>query len=251
MNSFYCVNYNVIALTLRMHTAKGCIEEIYLDGSSAARLSCPPALIPAPGQYVLASTDMDPHATIAQPLFSAGACPNGFFAAPPFPAHWLPGAILNLRGPLGHGFTLPATARKVVLAAYHVPAARVLALLAPALTNKASILLLSDQPPANLPSALEILPLSALAESLPWADYLALDTTRAHLDELLPQLLPDHPRGYANSTPLPVRGGSAQILLGTPMPCAGMADCGVCALSLPHLKGYRLACKDGPVFDLY
>jgi hypothetical protein len=32
------------------------------------------------------------------------------------------------------------------------------------------------------------------------------------------------------------------------MPCAGLADCGVCAVELR--RGWKLACKDGPVFDL-
>jgi NAD(P)H-flavin reductase len=32
------------------------------------------------------------------------------------------------------------------------------------------------------------------------------------------------------------------------MPCSGLADCGVCAV--PARRGYKLACKDGPVFDL-
>ena len=44
----------------------------------------------------------------------------------------------------------------------------------------------------------------------------------------------------------------AQVLVRTPLPCGGIAACGVCAV---HLTGssrdYRLACKDGPVFQLY
>ena len=37
------------------------------------------------------------------------------------------------------------------------------------------------------------------------------------------------------------------VLVDAPMPCAGMGDCGVCAVKARG--GYRLACKDGPVFE--
>jgi hypothetical protein len=32
------------------------------------------------------------------------------------------------------------------------------------------------------------------------------------------------------------------------MPCAGLAACGVCAVQTR--RGWKLACVDGPVFDL-
>jgi hypothetical protein len=40
------------------------------------------------------------------------------------------------------------------------------------------------------------------------------------------------------------------------MPCAGLGECGICAIntstgSVHRLqKDYKLTCKDGPVFDL-
>ena len=39
-----------------------------------------------------------------------------------------------------------------------------------------------------------------------------------------------------------------QALVSTPMPCGTLADCGVCALLVR--KTWKLACKDGPVFNL-
>ena len=32
------------------------------------------------------------------------------------------------------------------------------------------------------------------------------------------------------------------------MPCGGAAECGICAV--PFGRGWKLACKDGPVFEL-
>jgi dihydroorotate dehydrogenase electron transfer subunit len=234
-----------------MHRAKGCIEEIYLEGRIAARISCPSALAPAPGQYLLATCRSDPDAALAQPLYSAGECRGGFFAAPPLPAHWLPGADLDLRGPLGRGFSLPPSARRVALAAFDGSCARVLALLEPALTGGAGVVLLSDQPPEGLPAALEILPLAALAETAPWADYLALEVRRENLPELVDLLLPNIKESYAHGKSLPARAGRAQALVDTPLPCGGLAECGACTVSLRPGTPLKLACKDGPVFDLY
>jgi hypothetical protein len=235
-----------------MHTATGFIEEIYLDGRRAARISCPAELVPAPGQYLLATSNTDPDAPLAQPLFSAGACPGGFYAAPALLISWLPGARLNLRGPFGRGFSLPAGARRVALAAFDGDCARVLALLQPTLTQNASVVLLSDQPPAGLPDALEILPLAALAETAPWADYLAIELRRERLPELFSLLNPQSMPAYVREgKSIPPRSGFTQFLVVTALPCAGLAECGACTVSLPPRAELKLACKDGPVFDLY
>ena len=68
-----------------------------MDGNRlAAWIDCPPAVVPAPGQYVLAYSPIDPLAAMGTTLFrgeaSAGLEPSsrGFLAAPPFPAAWLP-----------------------------------------------------------------------------------------------------------------------------------------------------------------
>jgi hypothetical protein len=233
-----------------MHTAKGCIEEIFLEGRHAARISCPAALIPAPGQYLLATSTSDMEAALAQVVYSSGACPAGFFAAPPLPSHWLPGAELSLRGPLGRGFSLPATARRVALAVIAGNGAHILALLEPALAQKASVALLTDTPPLGLPNALEILPLAALDETIPWADYLAIELRREHLPEILPLFAPNRNSGYAQIKSNLTHTGRVQALIITPMPCGSLAECGVCAVSLHPGIDFKLACKEGPVFDL-
>ena len=43
-------------------------------------------------------------------------------------------------------------------------------------------------------------------------------------------------------------GKEAQVLLHTPVPCGGVAECGVCAVTLR--SGWALACREGPVFAL-
>ena len=219
-----------------MHQGHGVLTEIYLGGNSAGRIRCDARLVPAPGQYLLAHATHTPGSALATPIFSAGSCQGGFHAAHPLPDDWLPGTRLNLRGPLGKGFQIPPGARFVALVSFGTDPARLLALTEPALAQGAALVLLADRVPDGLPAAIEISPLAALGETLRWADLVLVDTPRAMLPALLKPL---------SETP---GAGEVRILVETPMPCGGVAECGVCAVRLR--KGYKLACKDGPVFEL-
>lgn len=219
-----------------MHDDTAELTEIYLNEKAAGRIRCAPQAIPAPGQYLLAQASHEPDIPLATPLFSAGLRPNGFAPAHPLPANWLPGTSLTIRGPFGKGFKLPATARFVLLAAFSKNPSRLLALIEPILAQNAAIVLLIDNPPDQLSPAIEISPLAALRETILWADYLAIDAPRTHLSTLLPAIAQS---GYHKD---------GQIIVDTPIPCGGMAECGTCAIQL-H-KGFKLTCKEGPVFDI-
>ena len=71
-----------------------------------------------------------------------------------------------------------------------------------------------------------------------WADYAAIDVKRDSLEALR--------EGLVERDQL--RTNSAQALVRTPMPCSGLAECGVCAVTVR--RGWKLACKDGPVLGL-
>lgn len=217
-----------------MQRGQGRLTQIFLGRDAAGQIACPPTLVPAPGQFLLATSDPDPAAPLPVPVFLAGAAAGGFFAAPPLPEAWLPGAPLSLRGPLGKGFSLPRTARRVALASLGESAARLVPLARLALDQDAAVLLLCGYTPESLPSEVEVLPPSSLAEAAAWADYVASDAGLGGLADL--RVLGDRP------------GLCGEVLVQTPLPCGGMADCGACAV---HLKrGHLLACKDGPVLDL-
>src|ERR671931_1764610 len=99
-----------------MHTGKGQVLELLLeDGRRQVRISCPSNLIPAPGQYLLAGDGS--MAPLPVPFFHTDSAPQGFIAMGSIPDFWTPGAELQLRGPLGRGFSLPLSARKVGLVA--------------------------------------------------------------------------------------------------------------------------------------
>lgn len=212
--------------------------ERYLDENLAAgRIAS--TLIPAPGQYLLAH-DPASNDPLAVPLFPAGPAPEGFLVAPPLPRAWTPGLTLSVRGPLGHGFHLPASARRVALAALDGSPASLLSLLAPSLEQEASVVLVCDAAPDSLPDDVEIQPLESLAEVCRWSDYLALGVGRGNWPEWRPMLARTMQAGGPHE---------AQGLIHAPMPCAGLAECGVCALSVASES--KWVCKDGPVFDLF
>jgi hypothetical protein len=220
-----------------MKTANGKLEETYLDGS--ARISCPPELIPDPGQYILAHA-ANSDAPLPVPLFVSITLPQGGFrSVPPFPSSWHPGEVLRLRGPIGHGFTLPASARKIALVAFDDTPARLLGLLLSALKENAEVVLVSNSQIEDLPEVVEVQPLKGLVEALQWADYAAMDLSRENLSQLEESL--------AGKDQITAKI-EAQVLIRAPMPCGAMADCGVCALSIHH--DWKMICKDGPVFRL-
>lgn len=211
-------------------------ELLLLDGTSSAHILCPPGVVPLPGQYVLA-TGPGSEAPLGTVLFGSGKAPGGFVAAPPIPSTWRPGMRLYLRGPLGNGFVLPSSARRVALVAFRCSSRILLSLLEPAFRQGASVAWVSDSIPADLPLQVEAQPPEALLDICQWADYIAFDLRRETLPELKGRFQDRHTTMAA----------AAQVLVRTPMPCAALAACGVCAVEAS--ASTLLACEDGPVFD--
>ena len=221
-----------------MRTYQGRVAELKLDpaGRTAARIACPPQAVPAPGQYLLGT---DETGLLGTPLFLAGPAVSGFIAAPPLPASWAPGTPLALRGPLGRGFRLPTGLRRLALVAAGEGVARLLPLAVQALDQNMAVTLYADAALPDLPLSVEAYPLGAAGEALAWADFLAVEIALEALPGL-GTLLGLGPGGH-----LP---GSGQALVLATMPCAGLADCGACAVTAR--RSWKLACKDGPVFEL-
>jgi len=229
-----------------MHNGKGRITELLLeDGCLYVQVACPENLIPAPGQYLLAGAASS--LSLPFPIFYTDSAPESgnmapswhFIASVSGTVDWQPGDVLALRGPLGRGFSVPLSARKIGLIAFDDSPVRLRGLIRPALQRDASVVLLCASSVDHLPDEVEVQPLSALDDVMKWADYIAADVTREKLPELKERL--------NNGNQLSV-WREAQILVHTQMPCGGVAECGVCALTTKST--WKLICKDGPVFDL-
>lgn len=222
-----------------MKQGTGELVELYLeDGLTGGRLLCPQNLIPSPGQYVSTHNPASLNSLPAS-VFNAGSIPGGFLAAPPLQPTWRPGTKLSLRGPLGYGFSMPLSARRVALVALGDTIARLKPLIATALEQNAAVVFVSDLEVPNIPPEVEFQPLSELAEVVQWTDYVALDVPHENLSEIRERL------GFGKQAKVLL---DAQVLVVAPMPCGGMADCGVCAVTTR--RGWKMACKDGPVFNL-
>ncbi|MGD0708857.1 MAG: hypothetical protein ABSA51_10435 [Anaerolineaceae bacterium] len=220
------------------------LEEIHAgpDGVEGI-IRCPPTLRPGAGQYLLAHVAGGDD-VLPTPVFASGIRENGLQLAGPLPVTWLVGTQLAVRGPLGHGFKLPAGARHVVLASLTDHGSRLALLVEAALSQEApaqeiSIVFCSDSPASGFPSAVEMLPLESLLDLLAWADFFALDAAGDQVSSIR-KLLHLQP---GQRCPVPV-----QVLVRTPLACGGLAECGLCAVNTRH--GWKLACEDGPVFEL-
>jgi hypothetical protein len=207
------------------------------SGGVGCTLALPANLRPGAGQYLLGfcaeAGDLLP--TVLFPAVLPGA--EMLFSAP-IPSAWSAGMTLVLRGPLGHGFHLPSGPRRLALAALNDCPGPLLPLAQSVLADGGEVALYAHSAPAHLPPQVEVLPLDLLPEAPGWAHFLALDVALDALAGLPVRLGLQHPGN------LPC---AAQVLVRTAMPCAGLAACGVCAVSTR--RGWKLACKDGPVFD--
>ena len=224
-----------------MHSHTGKVQEIKLDqlGRTAVRISCPVQAIPSPGRFVLAHALSEVDATLSIPLFSSHISMDGFTSAPGAPASWEPGTVLSLRKLAGRGFTIPATSQHLLLAALGDGIERLLPLIHQALENRSEVALCTDVWTPSLPAAVEVHPLSALPGAIEWADALCCELPLEQL-AVLRQVL-----GLDSGDRLIFH---AEALIETPMPCGGIADCGVCAVK--GRRKWKYSCRDGPVFDL-
>lgn len=156
------------------------------------------------------------------------------------PKSWAPGTELHMRGPRGNGFHLPPLAHRVALTTLdRFSLNRLMPLAETALARNAEVTLFTDLPLSDLAPEIEVLPLDELSQARDWADYLAA------------VLLPNQVNTFRNG--LQLNGGrktpcTAEVMLEVPMICDETSACGVCAVTTS--RGWRLACKDGPVFAL-
>ncbi len=224
-----------------MRTYQGRVVEIQMDkaGQVAAWIACPASAIPSAGQYIVARLRSGCEAALGTHLFPSRITTEGFLAVASIPRTWSPGASLALTRPLGRGFNPPSSARRLALAALGDTPARLMPLAEAALTQDSAVALFTDAELPPLPASIEAYPLAALPEAIPWADFVALDLPIEALPTLAKRL------GLADRQALPC---PAQALVVTPMPCAGYACCGACAVPSPRL--WKMACQDGPVFAL-
>jgi hypothetical protein len=202
-------------------------------------ITCPAAMRPAAGQY-LAASSLDGCEALPVILYPTSYRRGDLSVAAPLPSHWKVGMRLNIRGPLGKGFQMPITARRIAIASLTGQPARLLPLAYQALDQKAAVTVYAAAPPADLPPEVEILPIDLLPEAHQWADFLALECNVSAIGGLRSRLgLGVHQRLEC----------PAQLLVLSQMPCMGLAECGIC--DVLTRTGWSHTCVDGPVYPFH
>jgi hypothetical protein len=210
------------------------------DGATSIWVASDKKLEAATGQYFQTFTAGETDLILPIPLYAGETAGKDARLFGAIPAAWAPGASLVLRGPLGKGFHLPQEHRRLALLSFDNRLSYLLPLIITRGDRKLDVAVFSDQPLSSLPPYIEIYPLEAAEEASTWADFLAIEASAANLPGLAQRL------GFIPGMPLPCPG---QVLVHTDMPCGGLAECGVCAINTRNGR-VRLACEDGPVFDL-
>ena len=221
-----------------MLTLDARIEEIRQDGADHHLvLALPRAMRPAAGQYFAANGTSQPEYRVYL-FYPVQVTGQHLTISGMIPDHWSPGEVLRLRGPLGRGFGLPHLARRVGLVSLMGGLTHLQLLIRPALEQEAAVAACSAILSAGLPEEVEYVPADSLAELVAWADYLAVEVGAQALPGLNQRL------GINPANP---PAAKIEVFVRVDLPCAGMGECGICAVTTR--KGWKLACKAGPVFD--
>jgi dihydroorotate dehydrogenase electron transfer subunit len=202
----------------------------------AIRVSNHPSRTPEPGEYFLAFAS-DSVQTLPTAIFPYEIEPESLTLCGNIPSEWQPGTSLYFQGPLGKGFHPSPIAGKIALLATDSALSdRLYALMNLSLSRGLAVAWVSDAIPERLPPQVELLGSSELIEAVIWSDYTATTASLTGLGTLLHK--------FARHADLKKK---VEVLIDAPMVC-GNARCGVCAVETK--KGWKLACKDGPVFNL-
>lgn len=215
------------------------ISEIQLtEMGLSARLEKPDRLDYKPGQYFLAYAPMLGEITAA-PLFILKDEGSSLLSVPGIPAGWQAGTLLSVRGPLGNGFTPPASQSRIAMASYCSSGDHLLPFMDMALSMDCEVSFYRDSNDIPLPSLVEVFPLELLDKALSWADRMVIDLK---LDDVA------RVKEMVSSGVNPRIHPPIDCLVHTPILCDGRSECGVCAVKTR--QGWKFACKDGPVFPL-
>jgi len=212
-----------------------------IDGLSQISLICKNPVSFVPGQYIALWVNGQPESLPYTPFIQSSSGNILTLTPDELPA-WQPGQILGWRGPLGAACRLPENMRKLALYSRADHPGPLMPFIQSGIQGGMDTVYCSSQSTgysAWLPSHIEWEDHSRLAEIASWADMLIACLPRQTLSEELEKL---------SNLPASVKPDRIYILVVSPMPCNGIAQCGVCDIRLRH-KAIHI-CQDGPLFPL-
>lgn len=164
---------------------------------------------------------------------------GNWFLAGSIPAGWQPGSRLRLRGPLGGGFALPRSVRRVACVSLDERVHILIPLMCHAIGQASEVVYCGENSPLRLPEQVEVFALHQWEEWWKWADYVAVQGTLSAAATYFKEV--------ETKYSLDNRQKKLEVMIREPVFCSGMAECGVCAV--PSRKGWLLICQNGAVLD--
>lgn len=164
-----------------------------------------------------------------------------WYLAGSIPSGWQPGVSLNLRGPIGRGFSLPRRIRRVACVSLDERIYYLLPVMRQAFLQAAEVVYCGPPTPLRLPPWVEMFTLEQWQEWWEWAEYIAVQGSLLAVGTFFNRL--------AEKFLLDSRRVPIEVLIHSQIPCGGMAECGVCAV--PTRRKWLLICRNGAVFDAY
>jgi hypothetical protein len=229
-----------------MKTGQVFVSKIYMNGSAVC-LQFDPAFqtVIQPGQYISARTDGD---ILPATLFPCGMNGRDFTTIQTIPLTWQPDVSLSIRYPLGKGFAIPPSARRLLMVSAGDNPLRLLPAAGKVLAEGGEAALFSHNLPGQISPEIELLTRDELADACVWADCIIGDISIDHLAVWKSMVTRTARVDSWKTTSSAGSLRDIQVLVDTPMTCHGTAECGVCAVKTRH--GWKNACSDGPVFQL-
>ncbi|GEM_PF-620249 len=232
-----------------------------VPGARLLYLDCPSLRAGArPGQFILIrqGASYDPYLRFALPLHRLTEQGAALYFRPASPAlAWLAaqpiGEALDVLGPCGRGFDLPAQVQEIGLIAQGMGIAPLLSIL-DAARGPAQLILATPTagqvyPKELLPRHVEYIPCvgheqgealrAAIVQTSRWA---------AKLYVAGPTALYRQARQALETTHLTFRAGQAEVWWESEIGC-GLGACQACVIETR--RGPKRVCVDGPAFDLY
>jgi len=189
-----------------------------------------------PGQFLSARYEDD---ILPTSLFPCGMDGKDFTTIQTLPLAWQPDVSLSIRYPLGKGFVIPPSTRRLLMVSAAENPLRLLPAAFAVLAGGGEAALFSYSLPGEISPEVELLTRDELPDACTWADCIIGDTSIDNLSVWKKMVT----HGETVSVKQNI-----QVLVDTPMACHGTAECGVCAVKTKH--GWKNACSDGPVFPL-
>jgi dihydroorotate dehydrogenase electron transfer subunit len=201
-----------------------------------------------PGQFALArdATTFDPYLRRTLWLYHIEGNQVAFTLAAndPLARRARAGDELDLLAPLGHAIEFASSARHILLIGEDTRIAQLIASAHAAVAQGREVVLVSSSTLNNFPVHLLSPEIEYRSEEglnsevIAWADSIIASGSAEFYRALA---------GAIRATRYRLEPGFARVLVDLPMPC-GTGAC--CACAVDTARGIRLACVDGPAFDL-